>query len=148
QAPDRYRVLQWLMFQMGGVGPTFGQAIHFTAAAPDQPYAKARFVTEMNRLLDVLDRELAISPYLAGDAYSIADMSIFPWLRPLDRFFPELTERPALKRWRERLEARPAVIHAHQILAELAAQDAASFKRATSEMLDRYFGHLHAPAAA
>jgi GST-like protein len=137
---DRYRAIQWLMFQMAGVGPTLGQAIHFAAVSPGHDYPTRRFALEMDRLLDVLDERLSRSACIAADAYSIADMAVLPWLRPLGRFFPDLRPRPNLERWRLELSTRPAVMRTDALAAKLAAQDAASFKAATPAMLDRYFG--------
>ena len=87
----RYRVVQWLMFQMGHIGPMLGQAHHFRAYAPEQiPYAVERYTNEANRLYDVLDKRLGESAWLAGDAYSIADIAVFPWLRSHERQGVEL----------------------------------------------------------
>jgi len=108
---DRATVMEWLMFQMGNVGPMFGQLGHFRNAAPEQlPYAIARYDQETRRLLGVLDRQLADHPYIAGD-YSIADIATFPWVAavktphlnvPLDDF-------SHVQRWIEAMKARPAV---------------------------------------
>ena len=96
----RYRVIQWLMFQMGGIGPLFGQAHHFRQYAPegvDLTYAVERYTNEAGRLYGVLDRRLGEAEYLAGD-YSIADIATFPWTRSHDRWFDAIDARPAVKR--------------------------------------------------
>jgi GSH-dependent disulfide-bond oxidoreductase len=105
----RYRVVEWLMFQMGGVGPMLGQAHHFRQYAPEQiEYAVKRYTNEAARLYGVLDRRLAEHEYLAGE-YSIADIAVFPWIRPWERQGQNLADFPNLKRWFEAIDARPAV---------------------------------------
>ena len=105
----RYRVIQWLMFQMGGVGPMLGQAHHFRQYAPEKiAYAVDRYTNEAKRLYGVIDRRLGESRFLADD-YSIADMAVFPWLRPYERQGQKLEDFPNLKRWFETISARPAV---------------------------------------
>jgi GSH-dependent disulfide-bond oxidoreductase len=109
--PDaRMAALQWLMFQMGGVGPMFGQAGHFRRYAPEKiEYAIARYTNEAKRLCGVLDRRLAAVPYLAGE-YSIADIATFPWTRSIAAFGAEPAEYPNLVRWIDAIAARPAVV--------------------------------------
>jgi GST-like protein len=105
----RYDVLQWLMFQMGGIGPMFGQAGHFRRYAPEKiPYAIDRYTNESKRLLRVLDGRLADRPFVAGD-YSIADMAIFPWVHAVDEALGGFGETPGVARWVATLRARPAV---------------------------------------
>ena len=105
----RSRVLQWLMFQMGSVGPMLGQAHHFRAYVRERiPYAIERYTNEAGRIYGILDRRLADNTYLAGD-YSIADMAVFPWIRLHGRQGQELDDFPHLKDWFERIAARPAV---------------------------------------
>ena len=105
----RYEVFQWLMFQMGGVGPMFGQAHHFRRSAPEQvPYGVERYTKETRRLYGVMDRRLGESAYLAGD-YSIADIATFPWISRHDWQGVELSEFPSVKRWFDGIAARPAV---------------------------------------
>jgi GSH-dependent disulfide-bond oxidoreductase len=114
----RYRVVEWLMFQMGGVGPMLGQAHHFRTYAPEPiPYAVARYTNEAGRLYGVLDRRLGEVEYVAGD-YSIADMAIFPWIRPYERQGQNLADFPNLKRWFDAISARPAVQKGLQLLAD------------------------------
>lgn len=106
---DRYSVLQWLMFQMGGIGPMLGQAHHFRQYAPEQiPYAINRYTNEATRLYRVLDQQLAKTEYVAG-SYSIADMAIFPWIVPHERQGQNLADYPNLNRWFTAIHERPAV---------------------------------------
>jgi GST-like protein len=108
----RYAVLQWLMFQMAGVGPMLGQAGHFTLYASERvPYGVERYSTEARRILGVMDRQLAAHPFLAGDDYSIADIATLPWMSSVLRIptLGSLDPWPQVARWRERLLARPAV---------------------------------------
>lgn len=105
----RIEALEWLMFQMGGVGPMFGQAHHFRKFAPEPvPYAIERYTKEAQRLYGVLDRRLAEVPYLAGD-YSIADMATYPWVARHEWQGVSLDEHPNVKRWFEAIGDRPAV---------------------------------------
>lgn len=105
----RTRVEEWLMWQMAGFGPMLGQNHHFRLYAPEKlAYAIARFTNETKRLYGVLDRQLAKSDYVAGD-YSIADMAIVGWAKLWERQGMDLTEFPGVKRWLERMLARPAV---------------------------------------
>ena len=114
----RYRVIQWLMFQMGHIGPMLGQAHHFRAYAPEQiPYAVDRYTNEASRLYRVCETRLAQSKHLADD-YSIADMAVFPWLRSYERQGQDIEDFPNLKRWFDAMNARPAVERALQVLAE------------------------------
>lgn len=106
---DRYTVIQWLMFQIGGVGPMLGQAHHFRQYAPEKiPYAIERYTNETSRLYRVLDRQLSQVEYVAGD-YSIADMAIYPWIIPHEKQGQNLADFPHLKRWFETVSQRPAV---------------------------------------
>ncbi|MEN3163617.1 glutathione binding-like protein [Tistrella mobilis] len=106
----RYAVLEWLMFQMGGVGPMLGQAHHFRQYAPEKiQYAIDRYTNEAGRLYNVLDKRLSETEWVAGDDYSIADIAIFPWIVPHERQGQSFDERPHLKRWYETMKARPAV---------------------------------------
>jgi GST-like protein len=107
---NKYQVLQWLMFQMGGVGPMFGQAHHFMRAKKDEiPYGSERYGTEAKRLYGVMDRHLASHEYFA-DEYSIADMAIYPWVARYEWHRVELAEFPNVKRWYDAIGARPAVV--------------------------------------
>ena len=108
-ARTRYVTLQWLMFQMGGVGPMLGQAHHFRKYAPEKiPYAIERYTKEAARLYCVLDRRLGESEYLAGD-YSIADIATFPWTRWHDMHGQKLEDFPNVGRWYNAIDERPGV---------------------------------------
>ena len=116
----RYEVLQWLMFQMGGVGPMLGQAHHFRLYAPEQiAYAVQRYTNEAKRLYGVMDRRIATSAYLGGDEYSIADIAVFPWLRSWQNQGIDWADTPHLKRWFDTIAERPAVQRGVQVLADL-----------------------------
>jgi len=117
---DKYDVLQWLMFQMGSVGPMLGQTHHFRLYAPEKiPYAIDRYSNEAKRLYGVIDRQLAKSAYLAGSAYSIADIAVFPWLRNWQGQGIAIEEFPHLKRWFDAIADRPAVQAGVKVLADL-----------------------------
>lgn len=116
----KYEVLQWLMFQMGGVGPMLGQNHHFRQYAPETiPYAIDRYTNEAKRLYGVMDRQLANRPYIAGDTYTIADMAIYPWLRNWKNQGIDWADHPKLKDWYDKMEARPAVVRGCAVLADL-----------------------------
>ncbi|NRF69868.1 glutathione S-transferase N-terminal domain-containing protein [Aquincola sp. S2] len=115
----KYEVLQWLMFQMGGVGPMLGQTHHFRIYAPDKiPYAIERYSNEAKRLYGVMDKRLARSKYLGGPEYSIADIAVFPWLRSWKNQGIEWSDFPYLKGWFDEVSARPAVKRGVEVLAE------------------------------
>ncbi|HSN71783.1 MAG TPA: glutathione S-transferase N-terminal domain-containing protein [Steroidobacteraceae bacterium] len=115
----RFDVMQWLFWQVGGLGPMSGQAGHFRIYCEDPiPYAIERYTNEINRLYGVMDRRLEDREYLAGE-YSIADMASWPWVRPWQRYGQDLDEFPHLKRWFEAIEARPAVQQGVAVGAEL-----------------------------
>jgi GST-like protein len=117
---DRYAVLQWLMFQMGHIGPMLGQAHHFRAYALEKiPYAIERYTKEANRLYSVLDRRLAESEYVGCKEYSIADIAIMPWLRSYERQGVAIGDYPNVKRWFDALNARPAVQRGLKVLADV-----------------------------
>jgi GST-like protein len=110
----RFDTLQWLFWQMGGLGPMAGQNHHFVQYAPEKlPYAIERYVNETARLYAVLDRRLADREFIAG-AYSIADMAAYPWIVPHTRQQQNLDDYPNLKRWFESIRARPAVMRAYE----------------------------------
>ena len=118
QTGARYRVIEWLMFQMGHVGPMLGQAHHFRHYAPEKiPYAVHRYTSEAGRLYRVIDKRLGDHEYLA-DKYSIADIATFPWLQSHERQGQDLDDYPNLARWFEAIEARPAVQRGLAVLAE------------------------------
>lgn len=111
----RTAVLEWLFWQVGGLGPMSGQNTHFRAYAPERiPYAISRYENEVNRLYGVLDRRLEGRDFLAGE-YSIADMACYPWVVPHERQGQRIEEFPRLKAWLERIAARPAVVRAYAI---------------------------------
>ena len=113
----RYDVIQWLMFQMGGIGPIFGQVHHFKRAAKEQvPYAINRYYTECRRLYAVLDARLEGREYLAGDV-SIADFATLPWVFRHDWQEVDLADFPNVKRWYDTLMARPALTRGMDIPA-------------------------------
>jgi GST-like protein len=117
---DRYTVLQWLMFQVGGVGPMLGQAHHFRLYAAEKiPYAIDRYSNEAKRLYGVIDRQLGRKRWIAGDDYTVADMAIFPWLRNWQGQGIQLDDFPALKRWFETIAERPATQRAVKLMADL-----------------------------
>ncbi len=105
-----WSVMQWLMFQMGNVGPFFGQAHHFLRFAPEPvPYAVTRYSNETRRLYGVMDKHLATAEYLAADAYTIADIATFPWAARHEWQGVDLAEFASVKRWFDAIAARPAV---------------------------------------
>ena len=106
----KYKSLEWLMWQMGGVGPMFGQAHHFLRAAPTKiEYGIKRYVDEAKRLYGVLDKQLASNAFAAGSDYTIADMAIFPWAARHEWHTVNLADFPNVKRWYDIINARPAV---------------------------------------
>jgi GST-like protein len=116
----RYEMLEWLMFQMGGVGPMLGQAHHFRLYAPDKiAYAIDRYTNEAKRLYGVMNKRLAKSKYIAGPTYTIADIAIFPWLRSWKNQGIDWTDFPHLKGWFDEIAARPAVQRGVEVLASL-----------------------------
>jgi GST-like protein len=122
---DRIAVDQWLMWQMGGLGPMAGQAHHFLKFAPvatppqDIPYAKDRYRAETGRLYGVMDRQLAKTPYLAGDFLSIADFACWGWASLWEGQQQTLDDKPHFKRWLDDLSARPGVIAGRAVHADL-----------------------------
>jgi len=116
----RYAVLEWLFFQVGGVGPMLGQAHYFRKYAAEQvPHAIQRYTNEAERLYRVLNGQLGRAPYLAGD-YSIADIACFPWVRSHEMQVQDLNDFPNVKRWFEAINARPAVQKGLAVLADKA----------------------------
>lgn len=114
----KYDALQWLMFQMGGVGPMLGQAHHFRIYAPEKiEYAVNRYTNEAKRLYGVIDKQLSTQAWLAGDTYTIADIATFPWLRSWQNQGVDLDDYPHLKRWFNEIAERPAVKRGVEVLA-------------------------------
>lgn len=117
---QKFEVLQWLMFQMGGVGPMLGQAHHFRVFAPEKiDYAVNRYTNEAKRIYGVMDRRLQQSKFLGGNSYSVADIATFPWVRSWPKQGIDWADYPHLKAWFDRIEARPAVQRGVQVLASL-----------------------------
>jgi len=120
QVQARAEVLQWLFWQMGGLGPMAGQNHHFSQYAPEKlPYAINRYVNETNRLYGVLNKRLADREFMAGADYSIADMASYPWIVPHERQGQRLEDFPHLKRWFEAVRARPATERAYAKAKEI-----------------------------
>jgi len=135
----RYEVIQWLMIQLTGVGPMFGQLTHFKMFAPknvDSKYSLDRYQSEVKRLYDVLEKRLAVSPYLGGSEYSIADNATFPWTRNHDAQGVAFTDKPNLTRWFDAISERPAVKAA---LAKI-AQIKSNRETANDDQKDQFFG--------
>jgi GSH-dependent disulfide-bond oxidoreductase len=119
----RAEVLQWLFWQMAGLGPMAGQNHHFVQYAPERiPYAMNRYVSETNRLYGVLDKRLADREYIAGADYTIADMASYPWIVPHQRQRQNLDDFPHLKRWFYAMQARPAVVRAYELAQRINTQ--------------------------
>lgn len=115
-AQARVEVLQWLFWQVGGLGPMAGQANHFRSYAPEKlPYAITRYTNETLRLLSVMDKRLGDRPYLAGNEYSIADMASYPWVEAALKLHVDGADLPALGRWVEAIAERPATQRAYAI---------------------------------
>ena len=133
----KYDVIQWLMIQVTGVGPAFGNFTHFNLFAPKpaDPYALARYRTEMLRLYDLLNTRLGRAKYLGGDEYSIADMATFPWTRQYQAQGAKIEALPNFKRWFDDLSARPAV----KAMIAKQADIKSSRETATDENKDRFF---------
>ena len=113
--PARFDVLQWLFWQVGGLGPMLGQNHHFVTYAPERiPYAMDRYVNETSRLYGVLNRNLEKRAYAGGAEYSIADMACYPWIVPYERQRQSLDDVPHLKRWFEAVRDRPATRRAYE----------------------------------
>jgi GST-like protein len=116
----KYEVLQWLMFQMGGVGPMLGQAHHFRIYAPEKiAYAVDRYTNETRRLYGVMNKQIARHRYIAGEAYTVADIAIFPWLRSWKNQGIDWNDFPHLKGWFDEIAHRPAVQRGCEVLATL-----------------------------
>jgi GST-like protein len=115
----KYEALQWLMFQMGGVGPMLGQAHHFRIYAPEKiDYAVDRYTNEAKRLYGVMDKQLATNDYIAGREYTIADMAVWPWLRSWQNQGVNMDDYPNVKAWFEAIGNRPAVQRGITVLAD------------------------------
>ena len=134
----RHTVTQWLMIQMGGVGPMFGQAVHFIRIAPPgNEYGLSRYRSEAKRLYGVLDRRLGESAYLGGADYSIADVATINWAGYHEMFGIDLPEFPHVGRWMAEIAARPAAQRMMAKLEEIRAVDGEKFANATPDQIDR-----------
>ncbi len=139
----RSTVLQWLFFQVGNVGPMFGQCGHFLGYAPEKvPYAMKRYQDETRRLYGVMDRVLAGRSYLAGDVYSIADVATYPWLMPKIRELHQMNidDFPHLRDWVERIAERPAVQRGTALLADVMKIGSPSEEAREALFGERQFG--------
>lgn len=116
----KFEMMEWLMFQMGGVGPMLGQAHHFRIYAPEKiEYAVNRYTNEAKRLYGVMDKRLSANKFIAGNTYTIADIAIFPWLRSWQNQGIDWADYPHLKAWFDKIATRPAVIRGATVLADL-----------------------------
>ncbi|TWS96291.1 glutathione S-transferase family protein [Reyranella sp. CPCC 100927] len=146
----RYDALQWTMVQMTGVGPMFGQLVHFMRFAPKgNDYAVDRYRTQVRRVLDVLEQRLSAAPWLGGADYSIADIATFPWARGVGMFLGKAAEQdyPKLMAWVAAIASRPAVVKALAAVEDVRTKTTA-FDKAAPEMLDKIFGRGAHSAAA
>jgi len=142
--PARAKLLEWLFWQMSGLGPMAGQNQHFNHHAPELiPYAMKRYVRETNRLYGVMNRRLRSSRFLAGDEYSIADIAAYPWIVPHEWQGQKLADFPSVERWFERIRARPATERAYARAEEVNLEPTVSV--AARRFL---FGHTAASVAA
>jgi GSH-dependent disulfide-bond oxidoreductase len=133
----RFDVIQWMMIQMTGVGPMFGQWTHFKLMAPKgNDYSVSRYATEVKRLFELLEKRLGEVPYLGGDEYSIADIATFPWTRNHDAQGVKWEDNPNLARWFNAIAARPAVKRALEKVGKITSNRDA----ATDDQKDRLFG--------
>ena len=134
----KYDVIQWLMVQMSGVGPTFGNFTHFNLFAPKpaDPYALSRYKSELLRLYELLNSRLGQAKYLGGDEYSIADMATFPWTRQYQAQGANIEKLSNFKRWFDELSARPAI----KAMIAKQADIKSSRESATDDNKDRFFG--------
>lgn len=139
---QRHTVMQWLMFQVGGVGPMFGQNGHFKIYHKDHgsDYSRARYGTEVLRLYDVLEVRLSESPWLGGAEYSIADIATWPWARFTEMMGVNEENIPHVIAWNERILARPAAQKAVQFLAEMKSVDIDKFAEMHPDKMDKYLG--------
>jgi len=134
---DKYEAIQWLMVQLTGVGPAFGQTVHFKMMAPaGNDYSLSRYTTEMKRLYALLEKRLGETPYLGGMDYTIADIATFPWTRSHDNFGVKWEDNPNLARWFNKISERPAVKRALEEVGKITSVR----DTATDDNKDRLFG--------
>jgi GSH-dependent disulfide-bond oxidoreductase len=141
-AGDRYEVMQWLMVQMSAIGPMLGQFTHFKLLpAGSEAYALGRYGAIAETLYRAIDDRLAQREWIAGNAYSIADMATFPWAEYLERHGLDVKHYPNMQRWRTAIASRPAVVQGKtRIAAEFAAESTKNIRDASPQDLDRFFG--------
>jgi GST-like protein len=142
ESGDRYEVLQWLMVQMSSIGPMLGQFTHFRLLPEgSEPYARGRYGALAERLYRLIDERVAKRDWIAGKDYSIADIATFPWAEYLERHELDIGQYPSLKRWRDKIAARPAVARAKErLFGAFGEVTAKTMQSATSGDLDRFFG--------
>lgn len=136
---DRYATMQWLMFQMSGIGPMFGQYVYFSRRVKNQQHSHDRYVTEVLRLYDVVERRLAESRYLACDEYTIADMASFPPLRYVTVTGLDRSSYPNMNRWLAEIAARPAVARAMELIGAMDLDNDPRSAKLTDDEWDRLF---------
>ena len=137
----RYDIIQWLMVQLTGVGPMFGQFVHFFRFAPQgNDYSVSRYRTQVKRVCEVLEGRLAAAPFLGGAEYSIADVATFPWARNLKVFLGEgANAYPKVLAWVDKIEKRPPVARALAVVKKM-RETLTPFDKAKPELLDKVFG--------
>lgn len=133
---DRYATLQWLMFQMSGIGPMFGQYVYFTRRVENQPHGVERYTTEVLRLYDVLEQRLSESRFLACDEYTVADIATFPAICYVKVTGLDRSKYPNITRWLDEIAERPAVIRAREVMGHLDLDDKIDL---TPDQWDRMF---------
>ena len=136
----RYATMQWLMFQMSGIGPMFGQYVYFSRRVKNQQHGHDRYATEVLRLYDVVEKRLGESRFLACDEYTIADMATFPPMRYVKVTGMDRSNYPNINRWMAEIEARPAVARAMKVLGEMDLDRDMSAYPLTEDQWDRMFG--------
>ena len=138
----KYEAIQWMMVQMTGVGPMFGQHVHFMRFAPaGNDYSKSRYATQVHRVFEVIDQRLAASPYLGGAEYGLADVATYPWARniPVLLGADAAPKFPNVMAWVKKIDERPAVKKALAAVDEVRARTT-QFDKAEAENLDKLFG--------
>jgi GST-like protein len=147
EGPARYAVLKWLVLQVANAGPAFGNHSHFRFQAEANPYAARRFRHMAAQVYRALEHRLGEAEWLGGDAYSIADMAMWPWARYLARHGMDPAEFPHLTAWETRIGERPAVIRADAVIRKFGDQDSIDRAEATPEEREKFLGlHIRAPS--
>lgn len=136
---NRYSTMQWLMFQMSGIGPMFGQYVYFSRRVKDQQHGHDRYVTEVLRLYDVVEKRLGESRFLACDEYTIADMAAFPPLKYVTVTGLDRAQYPNMNRWIDEIVARPAVARAMELIGAMDLDDDPRSAQLTDDQWDRLF---------